>query len=65
MSRHLAIDWDHRSLRIVAATLRAGNLRIEKAASWQEQQSPNVAEALALGQHLRERLKTAGIAPAL
>jgi Tfp pilus assembly PilM family ATPase len=64
VSRHLAIDWDQRSLRIVAATLRAGTIRIEKAVSLQEQESPNIVEAEALGQHLRERLKSAGIAPA-
>jgi Tfp pilus assembly PilM family ATPase len=64
VSRHLAIDWDHQSLRIVAATLRAGGIHIEKAACWQESQIPNIAEAEALGHHLRERLKAAGIAPA-
>lgn len=64
MARHLAIDWDQQQLRVVAATLRAGKLQIERAVAWQEQQSPNIAEADALGRHLRERLKSAGIAPA-
>jgi Tfp pilus assembly PilM family ATPase len=64
VARHLAIDWDYQQLRIVAATVRAGKLHIEQAAVWQEKQSPNIAEAEALGQLLRERLRSAGIVPA-
>lgn len=64
MARHLALDWDYQQLRVVAATVRAGGLRLEQAVVWEEQQSPNLAEAEALGRHLRERLKSAGIAPA-
>ena len=63
MARHLALDWDYQQLRVVAATARGGELRIEQAAAWEEEQSPNIAEAAALGRHLRERLKAAGIAP--
>lgn len=64
MARHLALDWDYQQLRIVAATVRTGELRLEQAAVWDEEQSPNCADARALGQRLRERLKSACIAPA-
>ena len=64
MARHLAIDWDYQQLRVVAATVRGSELRLEQAAVWEEEQSPNIAEAAALGQRLRERLKSAGLAPA-
>ena len=64
MARYLALDWDYEQLRVVAATVRAGQLQLEQAAVWQEKQSPNPAEADALGRQLRAHLKQAGITPA-
>ena len=61
MSRFLAIDWDHQHLQVIYASLKHGKVRVWKAAAWREERSPNPAEAEELGQHLRKRLKEAGI----
>ena len=64
MARFLVLDWDHQQLNLVPASVRHGTVRIKKALALAEGQSPNPAEAEALGRLLRERLKAAGIPPA-
>ena len=64
MARFLALDWDHKQLQIVAASVGKGGTKILQAVALSEEQSPNPGDAEALGALLKERLKAAGIAPA-
>ena len=64
MARYLVLDWDHQQLLIVAAVVKGRTVRLEKAAAFETPHSPNPAEAESLGQLLRERMQSAGIAAA-
>jgi Tfp pilus assembly PilM family ATPase len=60
----LALDWDHQQVHLVSARTGKAGVRIERALAWREERSPNPAEAEALGELLRDRLKAENIAPA-
>jgi Tfp pilus assembly PilM family ATPase len=64
LARYLALDWDHREVHLVAASVGRGKVHIHRAISWREEEPFNPADAEAFGQRLKERLRQAGISAA-
>jgi Tfp pilus assembly PilM family ATPase len=64
LARFLGIDWDNNQLHVVAVSTGRGGVRVERAVALQDDFSPAPGRAEAVGQRLREHLRTAGIAAA-
>ncbi len=64
MPRYLALDADHGRLYLVAATVKSGNVRLEKALAMDLPQPLSVENAREVGLRLKDQMKTAGIAAA-
>jgi len=64
LARFLALDWDNREYHLVAANINRGKVQIQSAISWRADEPFIPANAERFGEQLKQRLKTAGIAPA-
>jgi Tfp pilus assembly PilM family ATPase len=63
LARIIALDWDSREFHLVEATVGRSKVQVHRAIHWREEEAFAPASAEAFGQRLRERLKSAGIAP--
>jgi Tfp pilus assembly PilM family ATPase len=64
LARYLALDWDHKQIHVVLANVGGGAVRVLRAATWAEEAPLTAADAVAVGERLKERLKEMKIAAA-
>src|SRR5262245_8336566 len=64
MPRYLALDGDTNRIQLLSASVKGDSVRLEKSVVWDEDQPISKANAQAVGEHLRAKLKEAGIAAA-
>lgn len=64
MASFLALDWDQKRIHLLAATLSRGGVHIDQALLWEETAELTPANAEAIGQRLKQRLKDAKISSA-
>jgi len=61
LARFLALDWDHNQLHVVLANVSGSTVRVLHAAVWPEEMPLSAANAAAVGERLKQRLKDAKI----
>lgn len=64
MARYLALDGDTNRIQLLSANVKGDTVRLEKSVVWDEDQPITKANATAVGEHLRAKMKEAGIAAA-
>ncbi|HLN27767.1 MAG TPA: hypothetical protein VK395_08480 [Gemmataceae bacterium] len=64
MARFLALDWGQQQVALIAGSVARGLIQIDQTLLWQADQPLDADSAEQLGRALRDRLKSAGIAPA-
>jgi hypothetical protein len=64
MPRYLALDGDTNRIQLLSASVKGDSVRLEKSLVWDEDQPISKANAPAVGERLRAKLREAGIAAA-
>ena len=64
MPRFLALDADSLKVQVLSGSTKGASIRLEKTATWDEDQPLTAATSAEAGKRMREALKAAGIGAA-